>query len=52
MIGMLADLISLVVALMQIDLSILGFSFSLWQLMIFAVVSGIIIDLVWRFLDG
>lgn len=52
MIGMLADLIALVVALMKIDLSILGFTFSLWYLMIFGLVAGIIIDLIGRFLDG
>lgn len=52
MIGMLADLIALVVTLMKIDITVSGFTFSLWQLMIFVAVAGIIIDLVWRFLDG
>ena len=52
MIGMLADLIALVVTLMKIDFTIWGFTFSLWQLMIFVAVAGIIIDLAWRFLDG
>ena len=52
MIEMLADLIGLVVALLKIDLILFGFTFSLWQLMIFTVVAGILIDLIGGFIGG
>lgn len=52
MIEVLASLISIVVTLMKVDLTILGFTFSLWQVLIYVLVAGIVIDLIGRFLDG
>lgn len=52
MIEILASLISIVVAFMKVDLTVLGFTFTLWNVMIYVLVVGLIIDLIWRFLDG
>ena len=49
MIDVLAGLLSVVVTVMKVDLTILGFSFSLWQLLIYSLVAGLILDLIGRF---
>lgn len=52
LVEVLGGLIALVVAFMKIDLTVLGFTFSLWNVMIYVLVAGLILDLIWRFLDG
>lgn len=52
MIEVFTGLLSLVVSFMKIDLSVFGFSFSLWHVMIYLLVAGLILDLIWGFLNG
>lgn len=52
MIEILASLISIVVAFMKVDLTVLGFTFTLWNVLIYVLVAGLIIDLIWGFLNG
>ncbi len=52
MFDVLTGLIALVVAFMKVDLTVLGFTFSLWQVMIYSLVAGLVLDLIWGFLNG
>ena len=52
MIEILASLVSLAVDTLKMEVSVLGFSFSIWGLMIYGLIASIIIDLIGRFLNG
>lgn len=48
--GVLAAVITGAVNLLKIEISIMGFTFSLWEMLLFDMIAGVILYLVWRFL--
>ncbi len=47
-----AAMLRTVMALMKLEMSIWGFSFSFWQIMLFGMVVGIIVWFLWEVFCG
>lgn len=47
----LAAILSAAVDLMRLPFTLYGFTFSFWDIMIWSAVAGIVVFLIWRFLQ-
>ena len=46
-----AAMLSLAVQLMQVELTLYGFTFSFWQVLLWSMVAVVVVFLVWGFFD-
>lgn len=45
-------MIGLAVSLLKFDMTVWGFTFSFWDILIWSMVAGIILILIWGFFSG